>query len=40
MQNFENIYDETLRNLGLNGGSDVKRPITEIDGTEKTNTET
>jgi len=41
MQSFANIYDETLKNLGLDGnGVGNKKPIGEITGQEKTDTET
>ena len=41
MKNFENVYDETLKNLGLGGnGEGNKKPIGEITGQEKINTET
>ncbi len=41
MKNFEDVYDETLKNLGLDGnGGGNKKPIGEITGEEKTNTET
>lgn len=38
MSNFESLYDETLNNLGLNGGGNAK-PVGEITGEETTNTE-
>ncbi len=41
MQSFANTYDETLKNLGLDGnGGNNKNPLKEITGEERTNTET
>ena len=37
MSNFEILYDETVKNLGIEGN---KKPIGEITGEETTNTET
>ena len=43
MKNFEGLYDETVKNLGLNGngnGEGSKKPIGEITGNETEKTET
>ena len=43
MSNFESLYDETVKNLGLDGsgnGGGSKKPIGEIKGEETSNTET
>ncbi len=41
MRNLENLYDETLNNIGLENGEEVnKKPIGEIIGNETTKTDT
>ena len=40
MKNFEDLYDETVNDLGLNGGSGNKKPLGEITGNETEKTDT
>jgi len=41
MKNFESLYDETVKNLGLGGNGDGKEnPLTKITGNETKNTDT
>ena len=41
MKNFEGLYDETVKNLGLGGNGDGKEnPLTKITGNETENTDT